>query len=195
MLGQQRLDDSTYTIAIPVAGDRDSASPHGWDRSHRTAQSRATWLGWRRMGERSGRQGAGWCWVCMDGSGLQSAVQRIGQRRASAKASQSHPEPPRATARATARAKNSHCERSVQRRRALGWSQSGGWRGPSFPSLSAVVCGRGTATCPGCCEQVPARVRRPSCSLELLQLIGAGDAAAVALHVPGTVATLISQLS
>lgn len=93
MLGQQRLDDSTHTIAIPVAGDRDSASPHGWDRSHRTAQSRATWLGWRRMGERSGRQGAGWCWVCMDGSGLQSAVQRIGQRRASAKASQSHPEP------------------------------------------------------------------------------------------------------
>lgn len=185
MLGQQRLDDSTHTIAIPVAGDRDSASPHGWDRSHRTAQSRATWLGWRRMGERSGRQGAGWCWVCMDGSGLQSAVQRIGQRRASAKASQSHPEP----------LPEPLPERSVQRRRALGWSQSGGWRGPSFPSLSAVVCGRGTATCPGCCEQVPARVRRPSCSLELLQLIGAGDAAAVALHVPGTVATLISQLS
>lgn len=173
---RQRLDDSIHTIAIPVQGDRDSASPHGRDRSHRTAQSRATWLGWRRMGE--GEAGDR---VVLGLYGRQWAA----ERRAAHPPAQGQ--------------RKSHCQSQKQPLRALrpaeaglGWSQNGGWRGPS---LSAVVAAEVLLLA----RAAASRYLRSAAPVML-----AGTAAAnrhwvtlqaVALHVPCTFPTLISQLS
>lgn len=102
--------------------------------SEATAQS--DWNG-EETGERSGRQG-GAGFVCRAvGStwGVQAQAERIGQRRPLTG-------PLDGPRTGQPRAKNSHCESSVQRRRAL-LEPSCGWRGPSERPLS-IVCGTGT---------------------------------------------------